>query len=81
MTSFDKLIDKILNLSNGLRFSEIKKVLEKFGYVMSSPSGGSSHFIFRKKGRIPITIPKHEPIKRVYVEIVKVAIEKELNNE
>ena len=33
---------------------------------MYSPSGGSSHFIFRKTGCQPITIPKHEPIKKAY---------------
>ena len=42
---------------------------------MNSHSGGSSHFTFRKKGHIPITIPKHEPIKTVYVRLVKEAIE------
>lgn len=42
---------------------------------MNSPRGGSSHFTFRKKGHIPITIPKHEPIKTVYVRLVKEAIE------
>ena len=31
----------------------------------------------RQKGYNPITIPKHEPIKKVYVEMVKKVIEKE----
>ena len=26
---------------------------------------------------MPITIPKHEPIKRVYVEMVRLIVEKE----
>ena len=29
----------------------------------------------------PITIPKHEPIKTVYVEIVKQIVESEENND
>ena len=42
---------------------------------MNMPSGGSSHYTFRKKGCNPITIPKHEPIKVVYVKMVKAIVE------
>ena len=75
MSKFEKLLQRIKNLDNGLRFEELKKILESLGYEMNSPSGGSSHFTFRKKGHIPSTIPKHEPIKTVYVRLVKEAIE------
>ncbi len=34
-------------------------------------------FTFRKAGCQPITIPKHEPIKKVYVEMVKQVVERE----
>lgn len=44
---------------------------------MNSPRGGSSHYTFRKLGCMPITIPKHEPIKKVYVEMVKKVVESE----
>ena len=37
---------------------------------MNAPRSGSSHYTFRKQGRMPITIPKHEPIKKVYVEML-----------
>lgn len=47
---------------------------------MKSPKGGSSHFTFRKRGCSPITIPKHELIKRVYVELVKQVVESEEEN-
>ena len=33
--------------------------------------------LFGKPGYMPITIPKHEPIKRVYVKMVKDVIESE----
>ena len=36
--------------------------------------------IFRKAGCQPITIPKHEPIKKVYVEMVKQIVESEVEN-
>ena len=71
MSKWDKLINRILSLSKDMRFEELKRVLESYGYKMNAPSGGSSHYIFRKNGKNPITIPAHEPIKRVYVEMVK----------
>lgn len=75
MSKFDKLISRILNLPDDVRFSELKKILEYYGYVMSQPSKGSSHYVFRKKSCNPITIPKHQPIKKVYVLKVKKIIE------
>lgn len=77
MSKFDKLINKIINLSNDLRFEELQKVLESYGYIMTNPSKGSSHYTFRKANSMPITIPKHKPIKRVYVKKVKEIIEGE----
>lgn len=71
MSKWDKLIAAILSLSNDLRFEELKRVLESYGYTIYAPSSGSSHYTFRKPGKNPITIPKHEPIKKVYVEMVK----------
>lgn len=54
--------------------------MESYGYIMNAPKGGSSHYTFRKQGCQPITIPKHEPIKRVYVELVKQIVESEERN-
>ena len=48
---------------------------------MNAPRSGSSHYTFRKKGCMPITIPKHEPIKIVYVEMVKQIVESEERND
>lgn len=80
MSKWDKLIDNICSLSLDLRFNELRKVLEAYGYEMNPPKGGSSHYTFRKKGCQPITIPKHEPIKKVYVEMVKQVVESEAKN-
>ena len=57
MSKFDKLLERITSLSKDMRFDELRKVLESYGYTM------------------PITIPKHEPIKKVYVQMVKEVIE------
>lgn len=56
--------------------------MESYGYKMNAPRSGSGHYTFRKPGCQPITIPRHEPIKKVYVEMVKEIVESEaMNNE
>ena len=77
MSKWDKLIVHICNLSKDLRFDELKKALESYGYVMNTPRSGSSHYTFTKQGCQPITIPKHEPIKKIYVEMVRQIVESE----
>jgi len=77
MSKWDKLIQRIKSLDKNLRFEEIQKVLEYFGYEMKVPRGGSSHYTSRKKGCRKITIPKHRVIKTVYVETVRDIIEEE----
>ena len=81
MSKWDKLLLRIHTLSGDLRFEEVKRVLEFYGYEMRQPRGGSSHCTFRKIGRNPITIPMHEPIKTVYVQMVKEVIETEESHE
>lgn len=80
MAQWEKLLTKIKSLNQGMRFDELRKVLENYGYVMTAPKGGSSHYTFRKEGCNPITIPKHEPIKIVYVKMVKAVVESEEAN-
>ena len=77
MSKWDKLLTRINTLSKDLRFDELRKVLESCGYEVKAPRSGSSHYTFRKSGCQPITIPKHEPIKKVYVELVKQIVEGE----
>ena len=76
MSQWDKLLARICALSKDLRFDELRKVLE-----MTAPRSGSSHYTFRKAGCMPITIPKHEPIKKVYVEMVRQIVESEAKND
>lgn len=80
MSQWEKLIQRILRLSNDLRFDELRKIREGYGYTMNAPHSGSSHYTFRKSGCAPITIPKHEPIKKVYVLMVREVIESEAQN-
>lgn len=80
MSKWDKLLNKICNLSKDVRFDELKKILEEYGYEIDRYKG-SSHCTFRKKGCNPITIPKHKPIKQVYIKTVKQIIEREEEHE
>ncbi len=81
MSKWEKLLEEIRNLSGNLRFEELQKILEAYGYTMHQPSSGGSHCTFRQEGKNPITIPKYEPIKKVYVKMVKKIVEEAEKNE
>ena len=68
MSKWDKLIARICNLSKDLRFTQLQKVLETYGYRMDANSSGSSINTIRNQGKSQITIPKNEPIKYEYEE-------------
>lgn len=70
MSQWDKLIEEILKRSPNLRFDDLRKAMVRIGYQESQPRSGSSHYTFRKSGCVPITIPKHTPLKRAYIELV-----------
>ena len=46
MSKWDKLLMRICSLSRDLRFDELRKVLESYGYKMNAPRSGSSHYTF-----------------------------------
>ncbi|NMM52138.1 type II toxin-antitoxin system HicA family toxin [Paenibacillus aquistagni] len=68
MARIDKLIQKMKNRPNGITFEEIAKVLNYNGYILVRVNG--SHHHFRNKSGDLITIPKHHPLKAVYVKDV-----------
>ena len=67
-----KLIDQILRSDKSLRFDELAKALTTIGYESRQPGG--SHVTFRKSGNTPITIPRGNPVNKVYIELVKAAV-------
>ena len=75
MSKWDKLIEEILVINKNLRFDDLARTLIRIGYTQNQPKGGSSHYTFRKSGKMPITIPKttHQ-ISRVYIEMVREAL-------
>jgi predicted RNA binding protein YcfA (HicA-like mRNA interferase family) len=57
-----------------VRFSEIQRLLESYGYRLRRISG--SHHIFDKPGERPITIPVHHgKVKHVYLRQIRKAFE------
>jgi len=72
-----KLVEKILRNPREVKFEELQRLLEGVGFVCRQPSGGSSHYTFRKPGSYPITVPKKKPVNQAYVK----SIIKQLNLE
>lgn len=75
---YNKLLKRFLELDHDIRFEEIVKVMKEYGYEIKQPKGGSSHYSFVKPGCSRIVIPKHKPIKKVYVKMIKKVIEEEM---
>ena len=87
MSKWDKLLTRICALSKDLRFDELRKVLESYGDAFEDclkkrkKTGWPDVRAGLCSLRQSITIPKHEPIKKVYVEMVKQIVESEAVND
>ena len=46
MSKWDKLLARICALSKDLRFDELRKVLESYGYEMTAPRSGSESRLY-----------------------------------
>lgn len=62
-----KLVEKVLRNPKDVDFDDLHRLLIGFGFECRQPGSGSSHYIFRKPGQKPITVPKNKPVKKVYV--------------
>ncbi|WP_025718380.1 type II toxin-antitoxin system HicA family toxin [Paenibacillus sp. 1-18] len=69
MARIDKLIQKMKDRPNGIRFEEAEKVLEHYGYIKARHDG-TSHCQFRNDKGDLITIKKKNPLKAAYVKDV-----------
>ena len=81
MSKWNKLLARLYKLDPSLRYEELKRILETCGYTAQETSGGSSHITFRKKNCPPITIPRHGKIKKVYLDIIRDAVEANKNEQ
>jgi len=78
MSQWEKLLQRIRQNPKSVRFTEIRKILERYGYKGTQPRNGSSHWTFRKKGCPSLTVPRKEPfVKEVYVRMVIDVLEAE----
>ena len=77
MSSWEKLLSRLSDLDEGLRFYELRKILEACGYHLQTSRPGSSHYVFRKAGKRPVTVPRHGKIKRVYIKMIRDVVEDE----
>lgn len=65
----EKIIQKMKQQPNGIRFYEIAKVLEDYGYIMKFKTGTSHRNFINEEGKV-ITIKEDTPLKAVYVKDV-----------
>lgn len=75
MSQWEKLLRRLRSTPNDMRFEELKKILEHYGYSNVGIAG--SHYTFSRENHDTISIPKHNPIKKPYVKLVKSIVEME----
>ena len=63
----EKLLAQIRNNPNNVRFEDLDKLLQAYGFVLRRPKGGGSHYVYKRTGCAPMTVPRHKPVGRVYV--------------
>ena len=68
MPDIEKVFLKMRTQVNNICFAELEKVLVYYGFALVRQKG--SHCIFRADDGKRIVIPKHNPIKAVYVKMV-----------
>ena len=66
VASVKKIVEKMKNQPNGIRFDEGAKVLEHHGYVQVRSKG--SHRQFRHENGDLTTIPYGNPIDKFYIK-------------
>ena len=68
-----KLLKGIFRNPRIIRFEDLDRLLRTSGYEPRQPRKGSSHYTYRKKGSMLITVPYKRPyVKEIYVkQIIK----------
>jgi len=63
----EKLLEQLRNNPTNVRFEDLDKLLQWYGFECRPPHGGS-HYFYKRKGCRPISIPRHKPVKSCYVK-------------
>ncbi len=66
MPGVEKILEKMHNQPNGIKLSEVEKVLLDHGYSFIRQKGSHSHYIHRDIGDM-ITVRQENPLKNVYI--------------
>lgn len=74
MAGIEKIVQKMKNQPNGIRDSELQKVLEHYGYRLDRQKGSHKQYV-NTNGDV-ITIKSENPLKAVYVKDVLTRIGK-----
>lgn len=64
--SIKKILEKMQQQPNGIRYEEAKKVLEYYGYECVRQKGSHAQFLNRETKDL-ITIKVDNPLKKVYI--------------
>jgi hypothetical protein len=71
MTKREKLIEKLRNNPRNARFEQIDSLLTYYGFERRQTKSGTSHYVYKREGYPPITVPYKRPfINSVYVKQV-----------
>jgi len=74
MARKEKLLGRLRNNPNNVRFEDLDKLLQWYGFESRTPHGGS-HYIYKRKGCRPLSIPRRRSVGRVYVKRALALIE------
>ena len=67
MSKKEKMLQSIRNNPRNVRFEAIQSILLSYGFSETQPSGGSSHYTYHR-GIYRITIPKDNPVNKIYIK-------------
>lgn len=76
----EKEFQKIKDNPKHVRFKTLDNLLRRYGFSVRQPRGGSSHYVYKKE-KFTLTIPRHDPIREVYVKKAIQFIEELVKNE
>jgi predicted RNA binding protein YcfA (HicA-like mRNA interferase family) len=64
----DRHYQRVSSNQKNCSFDALKNLLEAYGYEDRRRGSGSSHHVFKRAGRNPITVPFNKPVKEHYVK-------------
>ncbi len=64
MSKWDKLLARIKTLSNDIRFEELRKILESYGYKIHAPKAEVVILLFVKRGAPVLRFQSRNQLKK-----------------